>query len=138
MTHDSQGSRDGNGRFRPGNSGGPGNPFARRTAKLRTALLRAVKPDDIEAAVAKLVEKAKAGELPAIKELLDRCLGRPKETVEQELAILQAKAEQRASLDFALATAAEVRDLRQIRGRILSRMRCGRCAAGGEPCPDHR
>jgi hypothetical protein len=138
MTHDPQASRYGNGRFRPGNTGGPGNPYAKRTAKLRTALLRAVKPEDIEAAVAKLVEKAKAGELPAIKELLDRCLGRPKETVEQELAILQARAEERASLDFALATAAEVQELRQIRGRILGRMRCDACAAGGEPCPDHR
>src|SRR5207248_10793741 len=31
--------RDARGRFAPGNPGGPGNPFARRVAELRTALL---------------------------------------------------------------------------------------------------
>jgi len=31
--------RDTMGRFAPGNSGGPGNPFARKVASLRQALL---------------------------------------------------------------------------------------------------
>jgi hypothetical protein len=39
--------RDAAGRFAPGNPGGPGNPFARRTAQLREALLRHVSEQDI-------------------------------------------------------------------------------------------
>jgi hypothetical protein len=135
------GPRDAGGRFRPGNPGGPGNPFARRTARLRTALLKALTPDDV-AAVKKLVQRARAGELSAIRELLDRCCGRPKETVEQELAVLDAPAQVKASaLDLAPATPAEVEQLRRIRGRIIPRQRCGACAhshaEGGPPCPEH-
>ncbi len=68
------------GRFLPGNPGGRGNPFAKRVAALRSALLDAVTPDDIAAAVRALIEKAKAGDVAAIRELLDRCIGKPQET----------------------------------------------------------
>ena len=40
--------RNGRGQFAKGNPGGPGNPLARRTARLRSALLRTVTPDDIQ------------------------------------------------------------------------------------------
>ncbi len=64
------------GRFLPGNPGGPGNPYARRVAVLRNALLEAVTVDDLCAIIAKLVSLAKSGDVPAAKEVLDRCLGR--------------------------------------------------------------
>ncbi|MBI4717157.1 MAG: hypothetical protein HY763_05075 [Planctomycetes bacterium] len=69
--------RDAAGRFAPGNAGGPGNPRARHSAALRRALLEAVSDDDIRLVVEKLVELAKAGDLAAIRELLDRTIGRP-------------------------------------------------------------
>ena len=72
--------RAANGRFLKGQwKGGPGNPYARRVAALRSALLKAVTPDDIEAVVRVLIEKALQGDVPAIRELFDRVLGRPVE-----------------------------------------------------------
>ena len=68
--------RDGAGRFTPGNPGGPGNPYAKRVAALRAAMLDAVTEEDVRAIVGKLVELAKAGNVPAAKEVLDRCLGK--------------------------------------------------------------
>ena len=67
------------GRFTEGNAGGPGNPHARHVGMLRSALLKAVTEEDMEAVIAKLIELAKGGEIRAIKELLDRALGRPQE-----------------------------------------------------------
>ncbi len=106
--------RDEHGRFMPGHPGGPGNPHAKQTGKLRSAMLKAVTEKDMRdlgsssrrpcgarsnrsgvnsvlwaiAAVTekdmcdvvlKLVELAKSGNVPAAKEVLDRCLGRPVE-----------------------------------------------------------
>lgn len=70
------------GRSVKGNSGGPGNPYALHTARLRALLLDNVTDDDFEAVVAKLVEMAKGGNLAAVREPLDRMMGRPKSTVE--------------------------------------------------------
>lgn len=74
--------RDRAGRFAPGNPGGPGNPFGRRIGALRAAMLEAVSEEDMAAILGKLVELAKAGNVPAAKEVLDRCLGR---TLEADL-----------------------------------------------------
>jgi len=68
--------RDEQGRFAKGNRGGPGNPHARKVGELRSALLRAVSPEDLQVVVEKLVKQAKGGNIPAAKELLDRVLGR--------------------------------------------------------------
>lgn len=68
--------------FAAGNPGGPGNPFAAQTARLRAALLKAVTPKDIEAIAKKLVAAARRGETPAIKELLDRTIGKATQAVE--------------------------------------------------------
>jgi ribosomal protein L17 len=46
-------------------------------SELRTALFAAVSPDDLRQVVESLVEQAKTGNVPAARELLDRCLGRP-------------------------------------------------------------
>jgi hypothetical protein len=79
FTQSSIDGRDGSGRFAPGNKGGPGNPFARKVGQLRAALLETVTIDDMKAVAAKLIEEARAGELPAIKEFLERTLGKPVE-----------------------------------------------------------
>ena len=63
------------GRFAKGNAGGPGNPNARHVARLRSALLKAVKPQDLKEVVAALLEAAKRGEVAAARELLQRLLG---------------------------------------------------------------
>lgn len=69
--------RDSQGRFLPGCRPGPGNPFSRQANTLRAELYKAVTVDDFKAIAAKLVELARAGEKWAIKELLDRLIGRP-------------------------------------------------------------
>lgn len=69
--------RDSGGRFAKGNPGGPGNPAVREVARLRRALLDAVTEADIREVVGVLIDKAKAGHLPAVRELLDRAIGKP-------------------------------------------------------------
>ena len=69
--------RDAKGRFGKGNRGGPGNPFTRQTARLRQAALDAVSDDDIRDVIATLKEKAKAGDVAAIKLLLSYSVGKP-------------------------------------------------------------
>ena len=77
------GRRSSNGQFGVGNPGGPGNPHARRVAALRTALMDAVTNDDIRAVAKALVKRARTGEVPAIRELLDRLVGKPTDRAEQ-------------------------------------------------------
>jgi hypothetical protein len=76
--------RSTNGRFAPGNAGGPGNPHCRRVAQLRAVLLETVTDDDLRAVVQRLVGLAKSGHVPAIRELLDRLLGKSIATVAVE------------------------------------------------------
>jgi len=77
-TNESNG-RDIHGRFAKGNRGGPGNPHAKQVSLLRSALLKAVSPEDVQQVMSKLIELAKAGDVRAIKEILDRTLGKPLE-----------------------------------------------------------
>ncbi len=65
------------GTFLPGNKAARGNPHARRVARLRSALLKAVTPADIRRIVKSLIEAAAAGDTAAAKIVLDRTLGRP-------------------------------------------------------------
>ena len=67
--------RDRQGRFAPGNRTATANPYARKVAALRSALLSAVTEEDIAAVVAALVAKAKSGDVAAVKELFARTLG---------------------------------------------------------------
>ena len=75
----SNGGRDTGGRFAQGNPGGPGNPHARKVGQLRSAMLQAVTQTDMKAIVKKLVDEAKAGSVPAAREVIDRCIGKPTE-----------------------------------------------------------
>ena len=67
------------GRFGPGNKYARGNPHARRVARLRAELLRAVTPADLRDVALALLTQAKAGDVAAAKELLQRLLGPPVE-----------------------------------------------------------
>lgn len=68
--------RDRSGRFTVGNHGGPGNPHAQRVARLRVALIGAMTAEDIATVARVLVEHARAGDLAAIKLLLDYTIGK--------------------------------------------------------------
>ena len=76
--------RSAGGRFTKGNPGGPGNPHARHVAAIRSVLMSAVSDDDLRAIVSTLVEKAKAGDVMAAREVLDRLLGKAKVAVAVE------------------------------------------------------
>jgi hypothetical protein len=76
--------RDANGRFTRGNPGGPGNPHAKRVASLRRVLLDAITEDDMLAIAQLLVAKAREGDLIAIRELLDRTIGKPTKTLDPD------------------------------------------------------
>ena len=71
--------RDAGGRFVKGHAGGPGNPHSQKVQQLRTALLAAVSPEDLVEVVKALITNAKAGDVFAARELLDRCLGKAKQ-----------------------------------------------------------
>jgi hypothetical protein len=76
--------RDPRGRFAKGNPGGPGNPFARRVAALRSALLDSISADDLAAIVRALITKARAGDVAAAKLVFAYVLGKPVATVDPD------------------------------------------------------
>jgi hypothetical protein len=76
--------RDEKGRFRKGNRGGPGNPFARRTARLRQVLLDAVSDEELRQVTETLKQKAVAGDVAAIKLLLSYTVGKPAEGIDPD------------------------------------------------------
>ena len=76
--------RDSGGRFTKGNKGGPGNPFGRKVAALRTALLSAVSEEEMLRLGEKLLRQALAGDTVAAKILLAYTLGRPTRGVEPD------------------------------------------------------
>jgi hypothetical protein len=78
------GGRDAHGRFARGNAGGPGNPFARQVAALRSALLASVTGQDLEDVARALVRQAKEGNVAAAKLLLSYALGRPVPAVDPD------------------------------------------------------
>src|SRR5687767_7406858 len=69
------------GRFAKGNPGGPGNPNAKRVARLRTAMFKSVTPEDLQQVIQALLVQAKGGDVPAARELFQRLLG-PAESVD--------------------------------------------------------
>ena len=69
--------RDASGRFAKGNAGGPGNPYPRRVAALRQALLECVTEDDIRAIAKAVIEEAKTGNVAAAKLIFQYVLGKP-------------------------------------------------------------
>ncbi|MFH1419301.1 MAG: hypothetical protein ABII12_13590, partial [Planctomycetota bacterium] len=88
--------------FAKGNPGGPGNPHARRVAEIRKLLLDAVTDQDVKEICDVLVRKAKEGDLRAIKELLDRLLGRSISATEicQDLRKLEPRESHQPDTNF--------------------------------------
>lgn len=69
--------RDEQGRFAKGNSGGPGNPYARQVARLRNAMLEAVGDQGIADIVDALMKAARNGDVAAARLVLSYTVGRP-------------------------------------------------------------
>jgi hypothetical protein len=78
------GGRDAQGRFVPGNAGGPGNPFARRTAELRREFLAEATGEDLRAVCRALLERAKGGDVAAAKLALGYLVGKPDKPVDPD------------------------------------------------------
>jgi hypothetical protein len=72
------------GRFCKGNTGGPGNPYARQVAALRQEFFAAATKEDIAAIARALIEKAKQGDVAAARLVLQYTLGRPAEAVDPD------------------------------------------------------
>lgn len=73
---------DDRGKFKLGNPGGPGNPHMRRVHEIRNKLMSCVTDEDLEEIAAALIAKAKAGDVIAAREILDRIMGKPTQHVE--------------------------------------------------------
>jgi hypothetical protein len=71
--------RDAGGRFVKGWKGGPGNPYARKVAALRSALIKAIDADKMEKLADSLYRQALAGDVAAATLLLRYCVGVPRE-----------------------------------------------------------
>jgi hypothetical protein len=80
----SGGGRDAKGRFAPGNAGGPGNPFARRTAELRREFLAEATGEDLRSICRALLERAKAGDVAAAKLAMSYLVGKPDKPVDPD------------------------------------------------------
>ena len=76
--------RDDKGRFVRGNPGGSGNPFARKTAALRSALIRKMDEERIEQLADKLIEQALDGDVPSARLVLQYAIGLPTQAVDPD------------------------------------------------------
>ena len=91
------------GKFLPGNKLSRGNPFARRVIAWRRAFIRAVPLPDLVEVVQMLIESAKKGESWAVREVLNRCLGRAEPPVEADMGRLSsARPEESPAVPFVL------------------------------------
>lgn len=82
--------RDTAGRFQPGCRPGPGNPFAKRVAGLRKALLDSVSEADVAQLGQKLLAQALDGDVAAAKVLLSYVVGKPTAPVDPDRVELEA------------------------------------------------
>ena len=71
-------TRDEQGRFRPGGAGGPGRPRG-STSELRRAAEEAVTPEHVAAMIRKAAAMALQGNLTAMRLVLERTCGRPRD-----------------------------------------------------------
>ena len=98
--------RNSNGQFAKGNPGGPGNPYARRVARLRATLLDAVGDNGLADIVQGMITAAKGGDVAAAKLLLSYLLGKPVESVEPDYVEIHER--QLQSKDRALDSDEEI------------------------------
>lgn len=90
-TVDGANGRGSGGRFAKGNPGGPGNPHSKRVNQLRSVLLGKISDQDIAEIVDTLLGKAKGGDLLAIREVLDRALGKSIQQIEANIGPEESK-----------------------------------------------
>ena len=76
--------RDEQGRFKVGNGGGPGNPFARKVAGFRAAFMEKITNEDVQKVVGVLLTMCLDGNLQAIKLFLAYSLGKPDKVLEPD------------------------------------------------------
>ena len=87
------------GRFTKGNTFGQGNPAVRRTAEYRKAIADALTPAELKKVFQALIKKAKEGNVQAIKEVLDRAIGKPVQQVNANINADELAAEARGYLE---------------------------------------
>jgi hypothetical protein len=80
--------RDAQGRFVPGNPGGPGNPFYRRQAEFRRAALAAFTPEDVTSLLRVMLALGRNGDTAAARVFLDYAVGKPAKAAEPDQADL--------------------------------------------------
>ena len=80
----SEDGRDETGRFIEGNRHGRGNPNAKAAAAWRQALVDAATPERVRAVMDRLFQAAEAGEPWAVKEVMDRLIGKPTQAIVTE------------------------------------------------------
>jgi hypothetical protein len=72
------------GTFRNGNRGGPGNPYARRVAKLRQAVMEECGEEDLREITREMINLAKRGDKVAAKLIYQYTLGKPDKQVDPD------------------------------------------------------
>jgi hypothetical protein len=78
------GERGPKGTFRNGNRGGPGNPYARRVAKLRQAVMEECSEQDLREVTREMINLAKRGDKAAAKLVYQYALGKPDKQVDPD------------------------------------------------------
>ena len=76
--------RDERGRFAKGNRGGPGNPFARRTAEIMEAFRATATPEALKELGLVMLGRALAGDMTAAKLYLQYAVGKPRDMVDPD------------------------------------------------------
>jgi hypothetical protein len=102
--------RGADGRFTKGWRGGPGNPFARRVAALRSVLLDVVDEAQLRKIVARLAVMAERGDVAAAKLILAYVIGRPVPAVDPD----------RLDLPDVARSGAALPDLEAVRAAVLA------------------
>jgi hypothetical protein len=119
--------RDRSGRFAKGNKFGPGNPFARKVAGLRSALLRKIDEEHIERVADQLLAMALEGDLAAIKIVLLYTIGRPAEAVDPDDL-------DRLEFERHRANGAPLDDVREVLSRLFPLGLANDCLRHALPC----
>lgn len=70
------------GRFTNGNPGGPGNPHNKRVLHFRNLIQKATTDDQVKKIWSKLLQEAEAGKPWAVREALDRLIGKADQKVQ--------------------------------------------------------
>lgn len=87
----------------------PGNQFAARGARVRNALMERLTKDELHDIITALLEKARAGDMPAIQEIFNRIDGKPSQSIDIQGQLntpaLPGSAETGRKLAFLLAAA---------------------------------